>query len=67
MLTHNLNDFLDLQGSCDQNKNKAKKKLLSICDLRLLLEWLVLAVKRFEDIFLEGTKNVNFVLIFGGF
>ena len=67
MLTHNLNDFLDLQGSCDQNKNKANKKLLSKCDLRLLLEWLVLAVKSFEDIFLEGTKNVNFVLIFGGF
>ena len=27
MLTHNLNMFLDLQGSCDKNKMKAEKKL----------------------------------------
>ena len=57
MVTPNLSMFLNLQVSCDQNKKfKLKKSRLLKCGGRFLLEWLVLAVVSFVNIFLKVPK-----------
>ena len=62
MLTHNLNMFPDLQGSCDQNNNESfKKNWLLKYGFRFLLDWLVLVVGSFEYICVKVTKNMNLV------
>ena len=41
--------FLDLRGSCGQNKTKARKKHASECGLRFFLEWLGGALESAKD------------------
>ena len=45
----------------DQNKNESKERLNIKMGSQILLEWLVLAVRSFEDFFEKGKKKYEFV------